>query len=196
MIGAVLTGGRGKRFGGDKLLFRLNGKPLILYTVERLEMAAGIDEIVLVASKDNAEKLKKLGYKVVIDELIVGPIGGVYTALSLGDAFVVAGDMPLIVPEFVDFLIGEFKKSRRIACVPRWENGYLEPLHAVYSENFRKILEGKIRTGSYALNRAIREVNPFYVPIESLPEEWRESFFNVNTREDLGRIKGIRKTAL
>ena len=75
--------------------------------------------------------------------------------------------------------------------MPRWENGYLEPLHATYSRAFREILEEKIKTGNYALNRAIREANPYYLPIESLPEEWRESFFNVNTREDLGRIRNL-----
>ncbi|WP_456423519.1 molybdenum cofactor guanylyltransferase MobA [Thermococcus sp.] len=196
MIGAVLAGGRGRRFGGDKLLYKIRGKPLILYTVEGLETAREIDEIVLVASKDNAEKLKTLGYEVVIDELLIGPMGGVYTALTLGDAFVVAGDMPLLVPDFIDFLVFEFRKSGKVACVPRWENGYLEPLHSVYSRSFRGILEEKINAGDYALNRAIREANPCYVPIESLPEGWRESFFNVNTREDLGRIKGIRETAL
>ena len=196
MIGAVLAGGKGKRFGGDKLLHRINGRPLILYTVERLETARGIDNIVLVASKDNAEKLRPLGYEVVIDELLIGPMGGVYTALSLGDAFIVAGDMPLLVPDFIDFLVSKFRESGKVACVPRWENGYLEPLHSVYSRSFRGILEEKINAGDYALNGAIREANSCYVPIESLPEGWRESFFNVNTRDDLERIKGIRETAL
>ncbi|AIU69954.1 molybdopterin-guanine dinucleotide biosynthesis protein MobA [Thermococcus eurythermalis] len=189
MIGAVLAGGRGRRFGDDKLLYKINGRPLILYTIEKLEMAKTMDEIVLIASKNNAERLRKLGYHVVVDNLLIGPMGGVYTALGLGDAFVVAGDMPLLVPEFVDFIVSNFKKSGKIACVPRWENGYLEPLHAAYSRAFREVLEEKIKAGNYALNRAIREVNPCYLPIESLPEEWRESFFNVNTREDLGRLQ-------
>lgn len=59
MRGAVLVGGRAKRFGGDKLLFRISGKPLLIYTIERLEQARKIDEIVLVASKENAEKDRK-----------------------------------------------------------------------------------------------------------------------------------------
>ncbi len=196
MIGAVLAGGRGRRFGGDKLLFKISGKPLILYTIERLEKAEGIDEIVLVASRENAEKLERLGYGVVIDELLVGPMGGIYTALSLGDAFVVAGDMPLLVPEFVDFIIERFYLEKKPACVPRWSNGYLEPLHAAYLREFRSFLGEKIKSGRYAINRAIRESEACYIEIESLPEEWRESFFNVNTREDLGRIRGIRERVL
>ncbi|MCD6372714.1 MAG: molybdenum cofactor guanylyltransferase MobA [Thermococcus sp.] len=190
MIGAVLAGGRGRRFGDDKLLYKINGRPLILYTIEKLEMAKTIDEIVLIASKDNAERLRKLGYRVVVDELLIGPMGGVYTALSLGDAFVVAGDMPLLVPEFVDFLVSEFQKSGKLACVPRWENGYLEPLHAAYSQALREILEENIKAGNYTLNRVIRAMDSCYIPIESLPEKWRESFFNVNTRGDL---RGLQK---
>ncbi|WP_457750484.1 molybdenum cofactor guanylyltransferase MobA [Thermococcus sp.] len=189
MIGAILAGGRGKRFGGNKLLYKVNGRPLILHTIERLEKAREIDEIVLIASEENAKKLRELGCRVLVDELLIGPIGGVYTALSLGDAFVVAGDMPLIVPEFVDFLISKFRESGKIACVPRWENGYLEPLHTPYSRTFRKLLEEKIKTGNYALNQAIREVSPCYISIESLPEEWRGSFFNVNTKRDLEKVK-------
>jgi len=191
MIGAVLAGGEGRRFGGDKLMFRINGLPLILHTIKRLESAAAVDDVVVIASPGNAGSLEKLGYRVLVDELLVGPIGGLYTALSLGSAFVVAGDMPLLVPEFVDFLISKFRESKKTACVPRWSNGYLEPLHAAYSKAFREVIEEKIRTGNYALNKAIREEDPCYVPIESLPEEWRESFFNVNTREDLGRIKNL-----
>ncbi|WP_456366522.1 molybdenum cofactor guanylyltransferase MobA [Thermococcus sp.] len=196
MMGAVLAGGRGKRFGGDKLLFKISGKPLISHTIERLKSADSIDEVVVVASPENAEKLRALGYRVVVDELLVGPIGGIYKALSLGDAFVVAGDMPLLVPEFVDFMVERFKLAKKPVCVPKWSNGYLEPLHSAYSREFRLFLGEKIRAGQYAINRAIRESDACYIEIEELPEEWRESFFNVNTREDLGRIRGIRERIL
>ncbi|AEK73517.1 molybdopterin-guanine dinucleotide biosynthesis protein MobA [Thermococcus sp. 4557] len=190
MIAAVLAGGRSRRFGGDKLLVRIDGKPLILHTIERLELARGIDGIVVIPSRENADRIRALGYDVLVDTLMIGPIGGIYTALGLGDAFVVAGDMPLIVPEFVDFIVSKFRKSGKIACVPRWSNGYLEPLHAAYSQEFLPLLWEKIEAGNYAINRAVRESDACYVDIEELPEEWRESFFNVNTRGDVGKLKG------
>jgi len=37
LIAAVLAGGKSRRFGEDKLLFEINGKPLILHTIDRLE---------------------------------------------------------------------------------------------------------------------------------------------------------------
>lgn len=191
MIGAVLAGGSGRRFGGDKLLVRISGRPLLLHTVERLKLAEGIDEIVLVASPRNVERLKALGLPVVVDELMVGPIGGVYTALSLGDAFIVAGDMPLLVPEFVDYIIAQFGKAGKALCVPRWGNGYLEPLHAAYSSSFRELLGDRIESSDYALNMAIRESDACYLDVEKLPEGWKKSLFNVNTREDLERVSRI-----
>ncbi|NJE75478.1 molybdenum cofactor guanylyltransferase MobA [Thermococcus sp. ES12] len=188
MLGAVLAGGRSRRFGDDKLLFRIDGRPLILHAIERLESASLIREVVIVASADNAGKLGHLGYGVVVDELSAGPIGGVYTALGLGDAFVVAGDMPLIVPEFVDYIVREFGKSGKAVCVPRWENGYLEPLHAAYSKAFRRVLDEKIKIGKYSLNDAIRSADACYLDVDGLPPHWRESFFNVNRRSDLTKL--------
>ncbi|ASJ14501.1 molybdenum cofactor guanylyltransferase MobA [Thermococcus radiotolerans] len=188
MLGAVLAGGRSKRFWGDKLLFRIGGRPLISYTLERIESASLIEEVVIVASADNAGRLRSLGYEVVVDELSIGPIGGVYTALGLGDAFVVAGDMPLIVPEFVDLMIQKFLGSEKLACVPRWTNGYLEPLHAAYSKAFRRVLEERIRSGDYSLNGAIRSADVCYLNVEKLPSLWKEGFFNVNRRSDLRKL--------
>lgn len=188
MIGVVLAGGSGRRFGGDKLLYRIDGKPLILHTVERLELASEIDEVFLVASPEKAERLKRFGYGVIVDELMVGPIGGIYTALSLGNVFVVAGDMPLIVPEFVNYIIHEFWKNEKAVCVPRWNSGYIEPLHAAYSERFRKILEEQIKIGDYMIRKAIERVDTCYLPIEKLPQMWHKSFFNVNRKGDLRKL--------
>lgn len=190
MIGAVLAGGRSRRFGGDKLLVRIDGKPLILHTIERLELAREIDRVVIIPSRENTDRIQALGYDVLVDTLMIGPIGGIYTALSLGDVFVVAGDMPLIVPEFIDFIIDVFQRAKKPACVPRWENGYLEPLHAAYSQDFLPLLGEKIGEGNYAINRAVRESDACYVDIEELPEEWRGSLFNVNTRGDVGKLMG------
>ncbi|AEC52570.1 molybdopterin-guanine dinucleotide biosynthesis protein A [Pyrococcus sp. NA2] len=185
MLGVVLAGGKSRRFGIDKLLYKVNGKPLILHTIERLEMSREINEIVIVAAPWNKETMKSFGYEVVVDDLLLGPISGVYTALSLGDSFIVGGDMPSLIPEFIDYIIKEFNNYGKIVCVPRWENGYLEPLHAAYSKKFREILEERIKRGLYKLGDAIIVSNPCYIRIEDIPVEWRVSFFNVNRKEDL-----------
>ncbi|USS40428.1 molybdenum cofactor guanylyltransferase MobA [Thermococcus aggregans] len=192
MIAAVLAGGKARRFGGEKLLYKVSGKPLILHTIGRVLRAEKIEEVVIVTSRGKQEIFEKLGFRVITDELEVGPAGGVYAALhKLGDAFVIAGDMPLVQPEFVDYIVEKFHKLKPHVCVPKWENGYLEPLHAAYSKSFLEILEKQIAKGRYMLNEAIRLSKPCYIKIETLPEAWRESFFNVNTKSDLKKIKGF-----
>lgn len=191
MIAAVLAGGKAKRFGEEKLLYKVSGKPLILHAIESVLKAEGIDEAVIVTSREKKETFEELGFRVIVDELEIGPAGGVYTALKkLGDVFVIAGDMPSIKPKFVDYIIEKFYELKTSVCVPKWKNGYLEPLHAAYSKNFLKILEEQITKGRYMLNEAIRLSNPCYIEIEPLPKEWRESFFNVNTKSDLRKIRG------
>jgi len=185
MIAAVLAGGRARRFGGDKLLYRIDGKPLIAHVIERLLRASEIKEVVVVASPDRVEPMRELGVDVIPDDLLVGPMGGVYTALSLGDVFVVAGDMPSVVPELVDDMVRTFRRSGKVACVPLWPNGYIEPLHSVYSSRLRPAIEERLERRDYSLNSLIRSVDACYVRIDGLPEEWRDSFFNVNTKRDL-----------
>ncbi len=190
MIGAVLAGGKAKRFGSNKLFFKIHGKPLIVYTIEKLEIVDEIDKIVIITAPDNKKDLEQIGYDVVIDKYLIGPIGGVYTALNIDDAFVVGGDMPLLVPQFIKYMIDKFFKSKEIICVPRWENSnYIEPLHAVYSKDFKKILKEKISRKEYALNQAIRNSNACYVSIEKLPGNWKKSLFNVNTKCDIKKLK-------
>ncbi|AAL80742.1 molybdenum cofactor guanylyltransferase [Pyrococcus furiosus DSM 3638] len=189
VIGAVLAGGISKRFGEDKLTYRVGGKPLILYTIEALESASKIEKIVVIASPFNWQKFRELGLEVIVDALMVGPLGGIYLALSLGDSFVVGGDMPLLVPEFIDYLVAKFEEAKKLACVPRWPNGYLEPLHAVYSRSLREIIEGYIERGEYKVGNVIESSNPCYIPVESLPERWKWAFFNINKKEDLRKLK-------
>ncbi|AIF68718.1 hypothetical protein PAP_01390 [Palaeococcus pacificus DY20341] len=186
MMGVILAGGKSKRFGEDKLLYRVDGKPLILHTTERLLKARLVEDVLIVTSKERREKFEDLGFSVLVDELLIGPIGGVYISLKeVGDAFVVAGDMPRINPSFVDLIIGTFYKSESLVCVPVWENGYMEPLHAAYSKDFAEVLRKAIEREEYSLNQAIRGVNFCEIEIENLPPEFGESLFNINKKSDL-----------
>ena len=189
MIGAVLAGGRSRRFGGNKLLHRIDGKLLVLHTIERLESCPSIEEVVLIASPENAGSLERFGRRIIVDELLVGPLGGIYTALKLGDAFVVAGDMPSIVPEIVETIIGEFRKKEVDACVPRWPNGYIEPLHAAYSKGFMRAIKKRLDEGEYQIKKALEIAKVCYFPLEDVPKEWHVSFFNVNRRKDVENLE-------
>ncbi len=69
MVVAVIVGaGEGKRFGpnGRKQFAKVNGKPLIAYTIEPFEKSEVVDDIVLVVPRESTEWVR---------EEIVGPLG-------------------------------------------------------------------------------------------------------------------------
>ena len=55
----ILAAGSGRRMGFDKMTALLHGKAVILYSVERF-IESNADEIIIVASEDNINKIKEL----------------------------------------------------------------------------------------------------------------------------------------
>lgn len=111
-----------------------------------------IDEIVLVVLKENVEKFRDFGYDVVVDELMIGLMGGIFIVLSFGDVFVVVGDMFFFVLEFIDFIVECFEEVKKLVCVLRWSNGYFELFYVVYLSFFRDFLEERIKFRNYVIN--------------------------------------------
>jgi len=61
IIGILLAGGKGRRFGNeDKLLQEIDGKPVIYYSLLVLEKTDGIDEVLLVSDDKKINILKDL----------------------------------------------------------------------------------------------------------------------------------------
>lgn len=87
-------------------------------------------------------------------------------------AFIFGGDMPLIKREAVEMIKG----YRGESVIPRWETGYMEPLHGLYHKDFDVDKKAK------SLHEAIKNGDAEFIPAEILPTE---TFFNINTREDL-----------
>ncbi len=58
----IVAAGSGKRFGSDapKQFLHLQGKPLIIHTLERFEQCKLVDEIILVLSSDEIERFQQL----------------------------------------------------------------------------------------------------------------------------------------
>ena len=57
----IVAAGSGTRFGADKpkQFFEINGKPLLIHTLERFEICAMIDEIILVLQGAEIENFRK-----------------------------------------------------------------------------------------------------------------------------------------
>lgn len=84
ITGLILAGGRGSRMGGvDKGLQTFNGLPLALHTLTRLQMGAGVGQIMINANR-NLAAYESFGTSVWPDGLAdyAGPLAGFLTGLE------------------------------------------------------------------------------------------------------------------
>jgi molybdopterin-guanine dinucleotide biosynthesis protein A len=197
----VLAGGFSKRFGQDKGLAKLAGKPLLVHVLEGVSTV--VDEVlVVVSSKLQVEFYSVLipkETKIAIDvENTRSPLVGALTGLSSVQAeysLLLPCDAPFVSEKVVELL---FEACTGVdAVVPRWPNDYIEPLQAVYRT--RSALEaakqalgrGEMRPlNMIRLLRRVRYVST--VVIRQLDPQLM-TFFNVNTQSDLAKAEKIVK---
>ncbi len=143
----ILIGGKSTRFGVEKAVINILGKPLILHQIETLSK---IDEdLFLVAhSHEQINEYRDIidfpeDIKFIVDDReffkhpkIFKPMLGIYSGFKhlnkhgFEKAYVLSCDMPLIKAEVIKSMI---KQSENYECtIPRWENGFLEPYFAIY----------------------------------------------------------------
>jgi len=198
----VLAGGQGRRLGGtSKALVDLCGKPMIFYAL-RVATSLSSDVVVVVSSEEQREALSKLlgaeGIRIVIDEQDLGPscpllglVSGL-KAVKHRKALALACDMPLASRDVLYFLADVM--SYMNASVPRWPNGYVEPLQAAYrvgraaevGEELLRSGEG-IRMGSFL--KALGRVRYISTSVLKQLDPGLSTFLNVNTLDDLRRAE-------
>lgn len=135
----ILAGGSSERFGQEKGLVEFSGKPLILRVIERIEGVA--EEIIVVVRSEDQKRLYSpiLGSRIEIF-LDMGAPGGPLTGALTGFSNA-AGEYSLLLPCDTPFISKDvidlmFEISSNVdAVIPRWPNGYIEPLQAVYKTN-------------------------------------------------------------
>ncbi|MEM3442917.1 MAG: molybdenum cofactor guanylyltransferase [Candidatus Bathyarchaeia archaeon] len=197
----ILVGGLSSRFGVDKGLVELAGKPLIKHALDAVKSVA--DEILIVAgsSSQSESYLKVVGSdaKIVVDEMnLKSPLVGALTGFknAVGEyADLLPCDAPFISSKILAFLY-EICLGKA-AVIPRWPNNNIEPLHAIYNREMayeaskEALSEGKFDLRSMISKlRGVRYVSTLV--LQQLDPELR-TFFNVNTRLDLKRAEAVLK---
>tara|TARA_B100000427_G_C15494064_1_gene589005 strand:- start:1067 stop:1816 length:750 start_codon:yes stop_codon:yes gene_type:complete len=103
-----------KRFP-KKILEPLNGKPMIVHTLERSLMAKKLDRVILaIDSKETKDALKGYGFEIVMTskEHSSGTDRIAEVAQDIKDANIIIniqGDEPLIDPKIIDLLVGKLE---------------------------------------------------------------------------------------
>lgn len=197
----VLAGGFSERFGRDKCLIELAGKPLILHVLNRLARVA--DEKVVVTGSDyQREKnvaLLKSEARVIFDKYeghspLVGALTG-FESVENEYALLLPCDTPFVSVEIATLLLDLC--VNRSAAIPRWPNGYVEPLQAVYNTKIAiKAAKKALEEGEHKILSMINYMRGVrYVSTLVLQQYDAEllSFFNVNTPQDLKRAESVLK---
>ena len=196
IAGYTLAGGRSTRFGRDKALVEVGGRPMLERMIELLRRVTKQVKIVAVPSKYAA-----FGAEIVEDRWPgEGPLGGIITALE--DAaqsptgyewnLIVSCDMPFLTEDWLQFLANRAAKSNAQVVFPHsasgpeplcacWQTGAAVKLRSGFARGVRKVTEG------IALLRA-----------EVLDEaDWKRFdsagrlFWNMNTAEDYEEARRI-----
>ena len=123
----VLAAGRGARFGGGKLLARLDGRPVLQHVLD-LAHAEGLEPVVVVLGADADELTRACRWR--NEDIVVNPSpdDGLSSSVRLGlvgltdtsaeRALVLLGDQPWLLPGQLEPLLGA--SSDRPLVVPRY----------------------------------------------------------------------------
>lgn len=137
LSGAVLAGGRSRRFGGDKRFVPVDGVPLLVRTLQVVD--ALTDEVQVVAAdvEDVALVRTHIGDAVPVRCDVragVGPAAGLEVALDTARhplVLVVAADHPALSVAVLQLLVARARASEQLAVALCGEQGG-EPFVAVY----------------------------------------------------------------
>ncbi len=207
----VLAGGRGRRFQTidkvwmDKALALLDGKPLLIHTVENVSRV--VDEVIIIVNDNEQRKTlyeftlakyniknAKIAVDLKIDGLS-GPIVAILTGLGFADAeycLTVPADMPLVNPKVINYLFTQIDGS--YVAVPMWPNGRLETLLMILKRRealeIANVLCKLGRSHPDDIIRGICHVL-FVSPLGEIKDldPQLKSFININSMEDLRRLQ-------
>ncbi len=187
----IQAGGESHRMGEDKALRPFLGRPLVERVLARVRPIA--DELFVIANRQPAYRF--LNCPLYADLLPGrGPLGGLYTALSVaaGDCVAVVGcDMPFVNARLLRHQYELLGDAGADAVVPRSTDGW-EPLHAVYRR------ATCLPTVSAALDTGIWRMSAWLDSVRVRPlaqNEWLaydpllRAFCNVNTPQEFAQAE-------
>jgi len=193
ITGIILAGGLGTRMGhARKAFIEINGRTIIdrLLTVYR----PLFPEIIIAARE--ADDFKDMGFTVAMDRFnarssLTGIHAGL-TEMTASHGFFSACDAPFLQSGLVESLLREVTPDMDV-IIPLKEDGYREPLCAVYSKRCLKFIEAQLERDDYKIIQFFKHVKVKEVPVSHLKADDPDliSFFNINRPEDLAKAEKL-----
>jgi molybdenum cofactor cytidylyltransferase len=117
VIAVVPAAGKGERFGGNKLLARIKGEPLINWTLWSL-LDGGVERIVVVTAPStdlsSVPLMKDPRVRFVVNP---DPSPGMLSSVQVGIAAAEGGDPILILPGDMPFVASSTVTAVTVACI-------------------------------------------------------------------------------
>ena len=201
ITGLILAGGRGSRMGGvDKGLQTFNGMPLALHTLTRLQMGAGVGQIMINANR-NLAAYESFGVPVWPDGLAdyAGPLAGFLTGLERCETpylVTVPCDTPLLpldlVPRLAQALEAQDAEIAMASAPEMGKGGQLrvraQPVFCLLRVELLESLVKFTHEGGRKIDAWTAQHKTALVPFDR-PGDDPQAFFNANTLAELHQLE-------
>jgi len=179
----VLAGGKSTRMGRDKAFLPWEGGTLLSQAIKLVAAVTPNSYIV-------GDSTKFASYGAVIEDIYRdrGPLGGIHAALSSTTTDVnlmLAVDLPLIEPRFLQFMVGLAQQSDAVVTVP-CSGGVWQPLCAIYRREFAQPAEHALQAGKNKIDALFVKVKTRIIESDELTRAGFSAamFRNLNTQEE------------
>jgi molybdenum cofactor guanylyltransferase len=182
--------------GRDKAFLKFNGKPFVAILTEEISNLS--DDIIVVVGRKGIRRFKQVlspAIRIAKDAYDLGsPASGIQTGFKLAKysySFVAACDTPLLKSAIVGFLRRQARNHS--AAIPRWPNGDIEPLCAVYKvkEALKALDAANKKLGKFGPRNMISQLKDVNYVSTSLLRRYDknlDSLFNVNDESEYKRL--------
>ena len=186
----IMAGGDSQRMGRDKANVVLDGQTLLQSVITTMQLL--FPQVIVSVRQPRAG----IDLPQVCDEQPDGgPLAGLTASLGKIDtpwAFMVACDMPFIVPELVELLAGYRLQHQAVVPVV---HGHPQPLAAFYAASCLAPLRASLAAQQKSLRSVLKQLDVRYVDeAEMLEADPRlRSFFDLDTLQDVeAAMNGVR----
>jgi len=196
-IGAIiLAGGNSSRISTPKAFIQIGDKSIIELIVAKLTNV--FQKIVIVTNSRPEYRNVCSQYKQIelISDVIIGkgPLGGIYSGLlknyDMEYNFVIGCDMPFLNVNLIRYMVNNVNGYDVV--IPKI-NGFIEPLHAIYSTSCLPVIKAQLDCNNLALRSILKNTARVkfieQAEIEEFCRNPEESFFNINNDKDLEIVK-------
>ena len=122
----------------------------------------------------------------------MGPVGGVHAALANAESeyiYLMACDMPVFCPEYVQYMMEQVMAHKPDVCVTR-VNDWIEPFNSFYRTDLLPAFDRHLQEGKTSMFYLLHTLNLMEIQEETAQkfDENLAMFCNLNTPKDFERF--------